>query len=140
MSNLQLLIQENNPTIVVRSLPQIVGDESQLIQLFQNLIDNAITYRSESDPLIKVDAISSRKGWLFSVKDNGIGLDLKYSRRIFEVFQRLHPKEKYSGTGLGLAICKKIVERHGGEIWVESELGVGSIFRFTLNNRYFAYM
>ncbi len=135
LSNLQLLIQENNATIVVESLPQIVGDESQLIQLFQNLIDNAITYRSQSDPLIEIDAICEQQGWLFSVQDNGIGINPKYSRRIFEVFQRLHPKDKYSGTGVGLAICKKIVERHGGNIWVESELGVGSIFRFILKNR-----
>ena len=138
LSNLQLLIQENNATVVVRSLPQIVGDESQLIQLFQNLIDNAITYRSQSNPLIEIDAISDRHGWLFSVKDNGIGIDPKYSHRIFEVFQRLHPKDKYSGTGVGLAICKKIVERYDGNIWLESESGVGSIFWLTLSNRSFA--
>ncbi len=138
LSNLQLLIQENNATVVVRSLPQIVGDESQLIQLFQNLIDNAITYRSQSNPLIEIDAISDCHGWLFSVKDNGIGIDPKYSHRIFEVFQRLHPKDKYSGTGVGLAICKKIVERYGGNIWLESESGVGSIFWLTLSNRSFA--
>ena len=140
LSNLQLLIQENNATVVVRPLPHIVGDESQLIQLFQNLIDNAITYRSQSDPLIEIDAKSDRQGWLFSVKDNGISIDPKYSHRIFEVFQRLHPKDKYSGTGVGLAICKKIVERHGGNIWLESESGVGSIFWLTLSNRRFAKM
>ena len=140
LSNLQLLIQENNATIVVRSLPHIVGDESQLIQLFQNLIDNAITYRSQSDLLIEIDARSDRQGWLFSVKDNGIGIDTKHGHRIFEVFQRLHPKDKYSGTGVGLAICKKIVEHHGGNIWLESELGMGSIFWLTLSNRNFAKM
>ena len=138
LSNLQLLIEENNATVLVRSLPLIVGDESQLIQLFQNLIDNAITYRSDSDPLIEINAIADEQQWLFSVKDNGIGIDPKYSRRIFEVFQRLHSKDKYSGTGVGLAICKKIVERHGGNIWVESKLGVGSIFWLTLNKRNFA--
>ena len=137
LSNLQLLIQENNATVIVRSLPCIVGDESQLIQLFQNLIDNAITYRSKSDPLIEIDAGPRGQEWLFTVKDNGIGIDPKHSHRIFEVFQRLHPKEKYSGTGVGLAICKKIVERHGGNIWVESEVGVGSIFRLTLKNHDF---
>ena len=140
LSNLQLLIQENNAVIVVQSLPHIVADESQLIQLFQNLIDNAITYRSESDPLIEIDAVSNGQQWLFSVKDNGIGINTKYSHRIFKVFQRLHPKEKYSGTGVGLAICKKIVERYGGNIWVESELGKGSIFWFTLSNCNFAIM
>ena len=140
LSNLQLLIQENNATIIIHSLPHIVGDESQLIQLFQNLIDNAITYRSESDPLIEINAVGERQQWLFSVKDNGIGIDPKYNRRIFEVFQRLHPKDKYSGTGVGLAICKKIVERHGGKIWIESQLSMGSIFWLTLNNRNFASM
>ena len=140
LSNLQLLIQENNATIVVRPLPQIVGDESQLIQLFQNLIDNAITYRSESPPLIEIDGRSDRHEWLFSIKDNGIGIDPKYNNRIFEVFQRLHPKERYSGSGVGLAICKKIVEHYGGNIWVESELGAGSIFWLTLNNRSLAKM
>ena len=140
LSNLQLLIQENNATIIVRSLPQIFGDESQLIQLFQNLIDNAITYRSQSDPIIEIDAVSNGQQWLFSVKDNGIGIDPKHNQRIFEVFQRLHPKDKYSGTGVGLAICKKIVERYGGNIWVKSELNTGSIFWLTLNNHNFANM
>ena len=135
--NLQLLIQDTNTTIKVKPLPQIVGDESQLVQLFQNLITNAITYRSHSDPEIEISAIAQSPGWLFSIKDNGIGIDPKYAQRIFDIFQRLHPKEKYSGTGIGLAICKKIVERHGGNIWVESELGSGSIFRFTLNHRNF---
>ena len=131
------MIQDTNTTIKVKPLPQIVGDESQLVQLFQNLITNAITYRSHFDPEIEISAIAQSPGWLFSIKDNGIGIDPKYAQRIFDIFQRLHPKEKYSGTGIGLAICKKIVERHGGNIWVESELGSGSIFRFTLNHRNF---
>ena len=132
--NLQLLIQDTNTTIKVKPLPQIVGDESQLVQLFQNLVTNAITYRDRADPVIEISAIAQQPGWLFSIKDNGIGINPKHARRIFDIFQRLHPKEKYSGTGIGLAICKKIVERHGGSIWVESKVGSGSIFRFTLNH------
>ncbi|MEM7590840.1 MAG: ATP-binding protein [Cyanobacteria bacterium P01_A01_bin.83] len=135
LSNLQLSIKESNVKITVKPLPQIVGDEVQLVQLFQNLINNAITYRRTDQPYpeISITATALDIGWLFSVADNGIGIDSENYHRIFEVFQRLHPKEKYSGTGIGLAICKKIVERHGGRIWVESELGQGSIFRFTLN-------
>ena len=136
LSNLQVLIQETEVQIYVQSLPQIVGNEMQLIQLFQNLIDNAITYRSESQAKIKIDAVPQQLGWLFSVQDNGIGIDPGNAKRIFEVFQRLHPKEKYSGTGVGLAICEKIVEQHDGAIWVESATDRGSIFRFTLDVRH----
>jgi len=133
-SNLQLLIKDTNTTIEVKPLPQIVGDESQLVQLFQNLVSNAITYRSMSNPKIEISAEAHNSGWLFSIEDNGIGIDPRNFQRIFDIFQRLHPKEKYSGTGIGLAICKKIVERHGGKIWVKSEIGQGSTFRFTLNS------
>ena len=138
LSNLHILIKESNAVIKIKPLPNIVGDEMGLIQLFQNLIDNALTYRSSRQPLIEITATSRQIGWLFSVKDNGIGINPQNHRRIFEVFQRLHPKEKYPGTGIGLAICKKIVERHGGTIWVESELGSGADFMFTLNVRDFA--
>ena len=140
LSNLRILIKESDAIIQIKPLPNIVGDEIRLVQLFQNLIDNALTYRSDRQPLIEISAISHQQGWLFSVKDNGIGIDPQNHRRIFEVFQRLHPKEKYSGTGIGLSICKKIVERHGGTIWVESKLGRGSNFRFTLNVRNFDSM
>ena len=135
LSNLHMLIQEAGAEIIVKTLPNLAGDDIQLVQLFQNLINNAIVYRSSFPPRIEITASSLSQGWLFSVKDNGIGIDAQNSTRIFEVFQRLHPKEKYSGTGIGLAICKKIVERHGGSIWVESELGVGSSFKFTLNSK-----
>ena len=135
LSNLQVLIKETAAIIKVKSLPHLVGDESQLIQLFQNLLGNAIIYRSEFPPEIEVFATPQHPGWLFSIKDNGIGIDSENSYRIFEIFQRLHPKEEYSGTGIGLAICKKIVERHGGKIWVESKLGSGSDFRLTLNTK-----
>ena len=135
LSNLQVLIEEKHAAIRIKPLPQIVGEETQLVQLFQNLINNALIYQREIPPVVEISAVSQQQGWLFSIKDNGIGINSDNSRRIFEVFQRLHPKEKYSGTGIGLAICKKIVDRHGGKIWVESELGRGSNFRFTLNSK-----
>ena len=135
LANLKVSIEENLAVIKVRPLPQVVGDEVQLVQLFQNLINNALIYQSEIPPEVEISAVSQQQGWLFSIKDNGIGISAENSKRIFEVFQRLHPKDKYSGTGIGLAICKKIVERHGGRIWVESELGKGSTFKFTLNSK-----
>jgi light-regulated signal transduction histidine kinase (bacteriophytochrome) len=104
----------------------------QLAQVFQNLISNAIKFRSEKVPEIEISAEKKADEWLFSIQDNGIGIDPRFSERIFEVFKRLHKKEEYPGTGIGLSICKKIVERHGGNIWVESEPGKGSIFYFTL--------
>ena len=109
-----------------------MADSTQLAQVFQNLIINGIKFQSEEAPLIYISAEKKAKEWVFSVQDNGIGIDPQYSERIFEVFKRLHTKEDYPGTGIGLAVCKKIVERHGGRIWVESELGKGSTFYFTL--------
>jgi light-regulated signal transduction histidine kinase (bacteriophytochrome) len=114
-------------------LPAVHADETQLGQLFQNLVGNAIKYRGSDLPHVHVSATRNGKtGWTFAVADNGIGIDPQYFERIFGVFQRLHGREKYSGTGIGLAICKKIVERHGGTISVESQPGRGSTFRFTL--------
>ena len=110
-----------------------MADDGQLTALFQNLIGNAIKYHRKETPTVNVSA--SRDGpqkWLFSVQDNGLGIDAKYFEVIFGMFQRLHKREEYSGTDIGLAICKKIVERHGGTISVESQLGHGSNFRFTL--------
>jgi light-regulated signal transduction histidine kinase (bacteriophytochrome) len=103
-----------------------------LAQVFQNLIANGIKLQSEKAPKIHLSAEKKENECVFSVKDNGIGIDPQYSEKIFEVFKRLHRKEEYPGTGIGLAICKKIVERHGGRIWVESELGKGATFYFTL--------
>jgi light-regulated signal transduction histidine kinase (bacteriophytochrome) len=109
-----------------------MADSTQLAQVFQNLIINGIKFHTEEAPKIHISAEKKTSEWQFSVHDNGIGIDPQYSEKIFEVFKRLHKKEEYPGTGIGLSICKKIVERHGGDIWVESELGKGSTFYFTL--------
>lgn len=130
--DLEVSIKENDASISYGSLPVVMADSVQFTQLFQNLISNAIKFRSEKSPKIEISANKETDKWLFSVKDNGIGIDPKYSERIFEVFKRLHKREEYPGTGIGLSICKKIVERHGGQIWVESEPDKGSTFYFTL--------
>ncbi len=132
LSNLDLYIKQNNATVTHDPLPEVMADNTQLAQVFQNLIANGIKFHGEEAPKIHISAEKKANEWLFSVKDNGIGIDPQYSEKIFEVFKRLHKKEEYPGTGIGLAICKKIVERHGGRIWVESELGKGSTFYFTL--------
>jgi chemotaxis family two-component system sensor kinase Cph1 len=112
-------------------LPTLVAEEVMLTQLFQNLISNSIKYRSGETPRIHVSAERNPEGWLFAVRDNGIGIDPQFSDRVFGMFKRLHGKE-IPGTGIGLALCKKIVERNGGRIWVESEAGSGSTFKFTI--------
>ena len=131
-SNLEIYIKENKATVSHDPLPEVIADTTQLVQVFQNLIINGIKFHSEEAPKIHISAEKKASEWVFSVQDNGIGIDPQYSGKIFEVFKRLHKKEEYPGTGIGLAICKKIVERHGGHIWVESELGKGSTFYFTL--------
>jgi light-regulated signal transduction histidine kinase (bacteriophytochrome) len=132
LSGLELYIKENGAIVSHDPLPEIMADNTQLTQVFQNLIANGIKFHGEEAPKIHISAEKKASEWLFSVKDNGIGIDPQYSEKIFEVFKRLHKKEEYPGTGIGLAVCKKIVERHGGRIWVESELGKGSTFYFTL--------
>ncbi|MGZ8898243.1 MAG: sensor histidine kinase [Halobacteriota archaeon] len=132
IANLDVAIEENHAVITHDELPTVLGDEAQLIQLFQNLLGNAIKFRSEDTPMIHVGVEETNDDWVFSVRDNGIGIDMKHAERIFVVFQRLHAREEYAGTGIGLAVVKKMVERHGGHIWVESEPANGSTFYFTL--------
>ena len=130
--SLQASIKESSAKITHDNLPTVNIDPVQLSQLFQNLISNAIKFRSENPPEIHVSANHQDNAWRFSVKDNGIGIDPQYAGRIFMIFQRLHTRKKYPGTGIGLSLCKKIVERHSGKIWVESEQGCGSTFYFTV--------
>jgi light-regulated signal transduction histidine kinase (bacteriophytochrome) len=129
---LQPAIEESAATVTHDPLPTVMGDESQLLQLFQNLLGNAIKYRDSKPPVVQVSCKQEGGNWLFSVRDNGIGIDPQYANRIFVIFQRLHGRDKYAGTGIGLAVCKKIVERHGGKIWLESESGKGAAFHFTI--------
>jgi len=138
--NLKSMIDENHALITNDDLPIIAADETQMVQLFQNLIGNAIKFRRKEPPRIHVSVAEKTNEWQFSVRDNGIGIDQQYKERIFVIFQRLHSKDEFTGTGIGLAICKKIVERHGGKIWVESEPGKGSIFYFTIPKRLFTGM
>jgi PAS domain S-box-containing protein len=130
--NLQVAIAENNAVITHAPLPPVNADVTQLTQLFQNLIGNALKFRREDPPQIHIGVERTNGKWLFSVRDNGIGIESQYTNRIFVIFQRLHSRTEYSGTGMGLAICKKIVERHSGKLWVESKPGEGSTFYFTL--------
>lgn len=132
LRSLALAISESGAQITHDPLPTVRGDPGQLGQLFQNLIDNAIKYRNGKGPEVHVSCTRQASEWLFGVKDNGIGIDPQYADRVFIIFQRLHTRDEYEGTGIGLAVCKKIVERHGGKIWVDSEPGHGSTFYFTL--------
>lgn len=132
LRNLATAIKENRALIFNDDLPTVRADATQLSQLFQNLIGNAIKFRSDDLPRIYVSACDLGRAWRFSVKDNGIGIDTQYAEKVFVIFQRLHTRLEYPGTGIGLAVCKRIVERHGGRIWFDSELGKGSTFYFTL--------
>ena len=133
--NLQIAIKESGAVITHDDLPTVMADSSQLIRLFQNLISNAIKFRGKEAPRIHISVKQKEDEWIFSFKDNGIGIDPKFSDQIFVMFQRLHTKKEYPGTGIGLATCKKIIERHGGRIWVESEPGKGSTFFFSIPTR-----
>ena len=132
LANLKVAIAESGAVLHCQSLPAINADSSQLLQVFQNLIGNAIKFRSSKAPVITVSAEETAKNWTFAVQDNGQGFDMKHGERIFVIFQRLHTKEMYPGSGIGLAVCKKIIERHGGVIWAESAPGKGAKFSFTM--------
>ena len=132
LQSLRMAIEESGAQIQCAPLPKVKGDAAQLAQLFQNLLANAIKFRGEQTPRIEVRVAPEEEFWRFEVQDNGIGIAPEYFERIFVMFQRLHNRSKYPGTGIGLAICKKIVERHGGRIWVESAPGPGVVFKFTL--------
>ena len=131
-SDLKISIEESKSDLVIFELPEIYCDELQIRQLFQNLISNAIKFRSESTPIIKISAERADRHWLFKVEDNGIGVDMKFKDQVFQIFSRLHSQDKYPGSGIGLSICKKILERHGGQIWLESAPGQGTSIFFTI--------
>jgi light-regulated signal transduction histidine kinase (bacteriophytochrome) len=135
IANLKVTIEESGAVLTCDRLPTVMADTTQLTQLFQNLISNAIKFRGQEPLEVHIGAEHHDHEWLLSVRDNGIGIDPQYAERIFLIFQRLHSRAEYSGTGIGLAICKKIVERHGGQIWVKSEPGQGSTFYFTIPDR-----
>jgi PAS domain S-box-containing protein len=133
VGNLGRAVADSAATVTHDPLPTVLADATQLVQVFQNLIGNAIKFRGAEPPRIHVAARPQDGRWLFSVRDNGIGVEPQYAERIFVLFQRLHPRDKYPGTGIGLSVCQRIIERHGGRIWVESKPGEGSTFHFTLS-------
>jgi PAS domain S-box-containing protein len=132
IANLTIAIVESGASVSFDLLPTLMGDGVQLEQLFQNLISNAIKFRGEEPPCVQIGATRKEGKWEFAVKDNGIGIEPQFADRIFVIFQRLHTQQEYPGTGIGLAICQRIVERHGGQIWFESDPGKGSTFYFTI--------
>jgi signal transduction histidine kinase len=134
LENLKIAAGEAGATITLDVLPAVQGDEIQLIVLFQNLLANAVKFRRKDPVTVHIAAKDNGADWLFTVRDNGIGFDPVHAERIFVIFQRLHGRDEYQGTGMGLAICRRIVERHGGKIWADSEPGVGTTFYFTLPN------
>ncbi len=125
-------IEQQHASVTVETLPHVWADANQLVDVFQHLVGNALKYRSTAPPQVHVSSRQGEEVWVFSVTDNGLGLDMEEAERIFEVFQRLHPRDSYPGTGVGLAICRRIVARHGGTIWVVSTPGQGTTFFFTL--------
>jgi len=135
LKNLHQMIEESGATVTSGDLPTLPADHGQMVQLFQNLISNAIKFRGKDPPRIQVHATPDGDSWTFAVRDNGIGIEERYFPKIFQIFQRLHARGQYPGTGIGLALCQRIVSRHGGKIWVESIPGSGSIFHFTLSVR-----
>ena len=132
---LQLLhaaIEDSGAEVSVGDMPSILCDRTQLVQLFLNLLGNSIKYCRDHAPVVQVSACRGEREWVFSVTDNGIGIDARHHEKVFEVFKRLHTQQEYPGTGIGLAVCRRVVEHHGGRIWVESAPGLGSTFSFTI--------
>jgi chemotaxis family two-component system sensor kinase Cph1 len=129
---LRLSIEETKAEITIDPLPKVMADESQMMQVMQNLIGNALKFHGPDRTTIHISSSEGEREWIFAIKDNGIGLDMADAEKIFLMFQRLHKREEFPGTGIGLALTKKIVERHHGRIWVESSLGAGAIFLFTI--------
>jgi two-component system, chemotaxis family, sensor kinase Cph1 len=134
LANLRIALEESGAEVTYDALPAVMGDMLQLGQLFQNLIGNAVKFHKDDEPpRIHISVEKKNNEWHFSLKDDGIGFEQEYADRIFVIFKRLNrDEEKYPGTGIGLALCKKIVERHGGRMWAESQVGVGSTFHFTI--------
>jgi light-regulated signal transduction histidine kinase (bacteriophytochrome) len=132
INNLGTMVEESGAILTHDELPTVRVKPSQLVMVFQNLLSNAIKFHGEAPPRVHVSAEDKGREWVFSVKDNGIGIDPQYKDRVFVIFQRLHTRQEYPGTGIGLAVCQRIVERHGGKIWFESEPGKGSTFYFTI--------
>lgn len=139
LNNLKFSIEESKAEIIYTNLPKIFCDKLQLVLLFQNLIGNAIKYKSHNKPIIEIKAKNNDNYWAFSIKDNGIGIEKEYFNKIFIIFQRLVPASSSEGTGIGLAICKRIVEHHKGKIWIESEVNIGSTFYFSIPNNLYEY-
>ena len=131
--NLNSTIQSTNAKVQVGELPILVAEQSQIYQLFLNLIDNALKFVDNKNPLVKVDAVEHPREWEFTISDNGIGIKEEFREKIFEIFQRLHTQSEYPGTGVGLAVCQKIVQLHGGRIWFSSIYGEGTTFHFTIS-------
>jgi light-regulated signal transduction histidine kinase (bacteriophytochrome) len=130
--SLATAVEQEKAVITHDDLPVVRADAAQLAQVFQNLLSNAVKFHGEEPPRVHVSAEDKGSEWVLSVRDNGIGIDPQYADRVFVIFQRLHTRQEYAGTGIGLAVCQRIIERHGGRIWFESEPGVGSTFHFTI--------
>ncbi len=132
IANLSSSIEQSRAEVIQADLPTVTADKTQMLQLFQNLIGNAIKFRKEKTPKVHVGAERHEDEWIFAVRDNGIGIEPEHRERVFKMFKRLHTHEQYAGNGVGLAICKRIVERHGGRIWLESQSGEGTVFFFSI--------